>query len=495
MTSKTSEKNDRFSKTKNMRKIYWVIIGVVVAIVLIIFVGLPIINARKQANATAALQTATIGRGSLTATVGATGTVHAEQTALLTWQTSGTVGMVNAKVGDQVQAGDVLATLTQTSLSQNVVLAQSDLVTAQRNLDSALHSSTQLAQAQLNLVNAQKSYKSANDTLNSLQGTNHGGTTADMKNAQAQLTLAQKSFDQAQSMYDMVKDRPDTDTQKAQAYTALYNAQQALTRAQGNFNYFTLVPSGSDIDMARAKLAVAKAQLEDAQREWDRLKNGPDPNDVAAAQARVDAAQTTINLSRVSAPFAGMVTEADPLVGDQISPGVNSFRIDNLKHMLVDVQVSEVDINSVTADQPVAITFDAVPGIGYHGKVTAVASVGSSVQGVVNFTVTVRLDDADTQVKPGMTAAVTITVKQLDNVLLVPNRAVRLVNNQRVVYVLRNGQTTEIQIGLGASAETMSEVVSGDLKEGDQVILNPSTNFLSQPRRPGGGGGPFGGGL
>ena len=120
---------------------------------------------------------------------------------------------------------------------------------------------------------------------------------------------------------------------------------------------------------------------------------------------------------------------------------------------------------------------------------TSVASVGSSVQGVVNFTVTVQLDNVDAEVKPGMTAAVTITVKQLDSVILVPNRAVRLVNNQRVVYVLRNGQTTEIPITLGATADTFSEVASGDLKEGDQVILNPPTNFTGT-----GGGGLFGGG-
>jgi multidrug efflux pump subunit AcrA (membrane-fusion protein) len=119
--------------------------------------------------------------------------------------------------------------------------------------------------------------------------------------------------------------------------------------------------------------------------------------------------------------------------------------------------------------------------------------VGTSVQGVVNFVVTVQLDNADADVKPGMTAAVTITVKQLENVILVPNRAVRLVNNQRVVYVLRDGNSTEIPVTLGATAETMSEVLSGDLKEGDKVILNPPTNF-SRPQNGGGGGGFFGGG-
>jgi HlyD family secretion protein len=321
----------------------------------------------------------------------------------------------------------------------------------------------------------------------------HGGTTADIQNAQAHLTLAQQAVDRAQGAYGYVQNRPDSDALKAQTYTTLYNARQALISAQNNLNYFLLIPSGRDIDLARAKVALAQAQLDDAKSEWTRLQNGPDPNDVAAAQARVDAAQATANLSRLTAPFSGTLSEVSPLVGDQVSPGASGFRIDDLEHLLVDVQVSEVDINSVKVNQPVAITFDAVPLKDYQGKVTAVAAVGTSVQGVVNFTVTVQLDNADADVKPGMTAAVTITVKQLENVILVPNRAVRLVNNQRVVYVLRDGNSTEIPITLGATAETMSEVLSGDLKEGDKVILNPPTNF-SRPQNGGGGGGFFGGG-
>ena len=79
----------------------------------------------------------------------------------------------------------------------------------------------------------------------------------------------------------------------------------------------------------------------------------------------------------------------------------------------------------------------------------------------------------------------------LTDVLLVPNRAVRLVDSQRVVYVLRNGLPTEIKITLGASSDTVSEVTSGDLKEGDQIILNPPSTLITGP---GMGGGLFGGG-
>jgi HlyD family secretion protein len=128
----------------------------------------------------------------------------------------------------------------------------------------------------------------------------------------------------------------------------------------------------------------------------------------------------------------------------------------------------------------------------YNGKVVEVAQAGNPVQGAVNFTVTVVLTDPDKNVKPGMTAAVTILVKQLTDVLLVPNRAVRLVDSQRVVYVLSNGQPQELNVTLGASSDTMSEVVSSNLKTGDLIILNPPSTLFTRP--PSGGGGPFGGG-
>jgi HlyD family secretion protein len=154
----------------------------------------------------------------------------------------------------------------------------------------------------------------------------------------------------------------------------------------------------------------------------------------------------------------------------------------------VDVQVSEVDINSVAVDQSVTLTLDAIPGKTYHGQVIEVSQAGDVSSGAVNFTVTAELTDADSQVKPGMTAAVNIVTYQVKDQLLVPNRAVRLADGNRVVYVLKNGQPQPVQITLGASSDTMSVVTSGDLKEGDLVILNPPAQF-----GPGGGGGPFGG--
>jgi HlyD family secretion protein len=130
---------------------------------------------------------------------------------------------------------------------------------------------------------------------------------------------------------------------------------------------------------------------------------------------------------------------------------------------------------------------DAAPEVEYHGEVIAVAMAGVVDQGAVNFRVTIELTDADEFVRPGMTAGVNVVVTQLEDVLLVPNRAVRALDGERVVYVLRAGTIVPVTIVLGASSDTYSEVVSGDLQEGDTIVLNPQISSFDPSQPPRGG--------
>jgi HlyD family secretion protein len=191
-----------------------------------------------------------------------------------------------------------------------------------------------------------------------------------------------------------------------------------------------------------------------------------------------------LNQAYLTAPFNGTITQASLVEGDQVTAGTAGFRIDDLSSLLVDVQVSEVDINSVSVGQTATLTFDAILDKTYEGVVVQVGQAGETVQGVVSFTVTVELIDADELVKPGMTTAVNIVVEEVQDVILIPNRAVRLIDGQRVVYVLRDNQALPVTVTLGASSDTFSELASGDINEGDLIILNPPAQF----------GGPFGGG-
>jgi len=407
-----------------------------VAIVLIA-IGLFLVFRPKGGTPTGQFQMATIERGNLTATVGATGTVRAQQTAKLVWQTTGTVDNVNVQIGDQVKAGDLLASLSKTSLPQNIILAEAELVSAQQALEELLDSDTARAQAWIALRAAEDAYEKAYDYREYL------------------------NYPIRKTRVDLVKqvtpygvvDVPKTKTYKVAA-------------------------TEEEIAKADADLALKEAQYEDAKRTYERLADGPNKDDLYAAQARVDAAQATLNLAHLTAPFAGTVTEANPLPGDQVSTGTPAFRIDDLSSLLVDVELSEVDINSVAIGQAVTLSFDAILGTEYQGEVTKVAQAGTVVGGVVNFTVTVELTDADELVKPGMTAAVNIVIKEIQDAVLVPNRAVRLVDGDRVVFMMgEEGKPEKVEILLGSSSDTMSVVVGGNLKEGDQIILNPTADL------------------
>lgn len=439
---------------------------------------------RGQADAATSFQTVTVERGNLVATIGATGTVRAKQTAVLVWQTSGTVDTVNVKVGDNIPQDYVMAILSKTSLQQNIILAESDLASAQETLDELLNSDTALAQAAQSLVTAQKALEEAEKDVVRLDYPRASDDLIDQ--TQAEIDLANQQISRAEDAFKRVKNRPDGDPLKAQLELNLINARLNRDQKQATLDWYLGKPSELDAAQYRAALDLAEAQLADAQREFDRLAAG-NLTEIQSAQARVDAAQATLNLARIIAPFPGILTESYPLPGDQVSAGTQAFRLDNLSSLYVDVEVSEVDINNIIVGQPVRLTFDAILGRDYQGQVVEVAQTGTVAQGVVNFKVTVELTNADSLVKPGMTAAVDITIKELENAILIPNRAVRLIDGTRYVYVLENGQPTRKRIQILSSSVQQSAIADGEVEPGDTVILNPPVEF-----GPGGPGGGFG---
>ena len=424
---------------KKISKKVWIIITVVILIAAI--AGF-VLNAGAKNTADSEYQTVKIERGNLTAMVGATGTVRSNQGALLSWQTIGTIESVNVDVGDRVSEGVVLASLESTSLSQSIILAQADLVSAERALDDLLQSGTAAAKARVDLREAEDELETAQNYRDSLdEPYKYEKIVYKTINGATVPTLKTVSVDEAD---DETKDIADQD------------------------------------------LVLSQAKYDDAQRAWERVAEGVNKADAAAAQARVDAAQATLNMAQITAPFEGTITQADIMPGDQVSAGLLGFRIDDLSSLLVDVELSEVDINSVSLGQAVVLSFDAILEKEYHGKLIKVGRIGQDVQGVVNFIVTVELTDADEFVRPGMTAAVNIVVKEIENTILIPNKAVRLVDGERVVYVLRDGLPEMIEIRLGASAEAMSVLASNTLEEGDLIILNPPSTFSMAGGPPGG---------
>jgi HlyD family secretion protein len=152
-----------------------------------------------------------------------------------------------------------------------------------------------------------------------------------------------------------------------------------------------------------------------AKRDLDKVKGGPDPDDVAQAQAGLKSAQAQLESARASlsdlsliAPFDGIVASNDLDVGEQVSPGAGTVSVANTSEWQVNTtDLSELNIVSVKEGQAVTVTFDAVPGLELGGKVLRIQSLGVNKQGDITYKVVVKLDQQDERLKWNMTALVT----------------------------------------------------------------------------------------
>jgi HlyD family secretion protein len=503
--------------------------------------GLRSLASSSGSSGTSADQYVTVESAPLTVIIGATGTVRAAQSALVPWQASGKVGDVSAKIGDLVSAGEELASLDPTSISQSLLQARIDLINAQKNLEDLKQSDPlEIAQAEsavnqaeqtlsdlqnpsaASLAQAEIAVMDAKDVLtkakNELQYLSSGrGTEEEIATAQADYLLAQERVNHFQDLYENTPGSPDSSADKAAALSNLAGAKADRDRAYSRLSWFESGPDPvqiaerqADVDLATAKLAdaeqaladlqqpskldisLAKAKLLDAQDKLENLKNGPSQDDLTIAETRVTQAQANVDQAHTTAPFDGTVTEVDVLPGDMVSAGHTAFRVDDLSDLFIDLQVSEIDIHQIQVGQPVTITLDAVLDSVYHGEVTQLGLIGSNNQGAVYFTVTIRILDPDKSVLPGMTAVADIQVAQLDNVLQLPNRAIQDDNGKHFVYLVEKSGDTEnlkqIYVQIGVSSDTASEIISTELKAGDQVsIVGPDQFFGGMM---GGGGQP-----
>ena len=476
----------------------WLSAIIVLLILAAIFIGGRAISGRRGAAAQAGdFQVEVITRGNLVAAIGATGIVRANQSANLIWKSSGIVESVAVKVGDSVLANAQLAQLVTSSLPQNVILAQNELKQAQDNLD-AFHDSygdLGIAQAERDLAEAQDALADAERDFSYVSTI---AQQVDIDQALSNLVLSENQLDRAKDNYEPFANKPEDNLVRANLLGKLATAQSAYNSALRIYNIFTTPGTSLEISLAQADLDLARLHLEEVQENYSNVLAGPNAMDVAAAEAQVTAANATLSQANITVPFAGIVTDTHAKIGDLVSAGQLAFRLDDLSQMLIDVDVSEVDINRVALGQKAVITFDAAPEKEFQGEVIEIAMAGTSSQGAVNFRVTVELNNADESVLPGMTAGVNIIVTELDNVLLVQNRAVRIQDGKRVIYILGEERLEQIEISLGASSESFSVLLNEEL-EGARIVLNPPSNFFDGDGGPpaifggrGGGGGGFG---
>ncbi|MFO0706951.1 MAG: efflux RND transporter periplasmic adaptor subunit [Nitrospira sp.] len=318
--------------------------------------------------------------------------------------------------------------------------------------------------------------------------------------------------------------------------------------------------AASNLEMAKANVARAKTDLAQRKRELDRVKsliaqNFVSQNDVdvaitnaqtAEAQVRVadaqvhqaeaalNAAELDLKYTVIRSPVDGIVVARNIEVGQTVAASFatpNLFLIAlDLTKMQVDTNVSESDIGGMTEGKDATFTVDAYPGVKFAGAIRQVRLAPINVQNVVTYNVVVAVDNQDLRLKPGMTANVSIVVAQRDNVLKVPNAALRFTppkteraeggapegkpakaegrsgggrgagggesggSTRRVWKQDEAGELVSVAVQTGISDGVSTEIVGGQIGEQDAVIVGLDVARSSRtgselPPGFGGGGG------
>jgi len=270
---------------------------------------------------------------------------------------------------------------------------------------------------------------------------------------------------------------------------------------------------------AEANLKKSEASLADARRTYERNKQLIAKNFIAQSdvdtsetnvetnvaqvessralvlqnKAALDQAETNLRYTKILSPVNGIVISRNIDVGQTVAASFQTptlFTIaEDLTKMQIDTSVDEADIGNVKVNQEVRFTVDAYPDTNFMGKVFEIRNAAVIVQNVVTYDVVVQVNNNDLKLKPGMTANVSIITARRNGVIVVPNSALRFhpqdqgsessnvqkkpakENRGPAVWVLENKKPKRIQIAVGISDGSFTQVSSGPLKEGQDVIV------------------------
>src|SRR5262249_19205670 len=210
---------------------------------------------------------------------------------------------------------------------------------------------------------------------------------------------------------------------------------------------------------------------------------------VAQAQANLEEAQVNLGYTDIVSPVDGVVVSVNVSVGQTVAASFQTptlFLIaGDLTKMQVDTNVSESDVGRVREGQPAAFTVDAYPGQPFHGKVAQVRNAPITLHNVVTYDIVVAVDNPELELKPGMTANVSITTAKRDQVLRLPVRGLRFrpdgagdgthearAKEESAVYVLGpEGALRRVEVEAGIHDNQHAELLQGDLHEGDPIVV------------------------
>ena len=314
------------------------------------------------------VEAAAIPRAIADTSIMAEGRLEPIHFAEISFPTSGAVSEVLVKEGDQVTKGQLLIRLGEAS-NTNYASARLELVSAKQAINDLNNAAgTDLAQAMIELKDAQEAYEKADDYLIYLQNS---------------------------------KKVPQTETRSFLIQT--WKGYEYRTK---NKSFKGPAPEDWIIE-AQNDLALKKAELEEAQRTYERLKDGADAEQLAVLEARLEAAAAGVAAFSVVAPFDGVVADLNPEMGSSISSGQVAVTVADFSSWLIETtDLTELDVVRLSEAQPVTVSLDAIPDAKLSGVIESISQTYEEKQGDVVYGVTVALDDSHPSLRWGMTAVV-----------------------------------------------------------------------------------------
>lgn len=435
------------------------------------------------------VETSTIGTGDILLSATGLGTLIPAQEVSFGFKNSGTVSEVLVSLGDQVEAGQVLARLENKTLELKYKQAEASL--------AALSSPAEIASAVQAVQEAEENFAAARNDLQYLIG-------PDMLIAEEKVTAAQEELKLAEAAVE--QDPSDANKGKVSAAeTNLTKAKDALTYAYNNYsNAYTLetftypirndkgvtirrdliAPTDAELLAARAAYELATANLSNAQNYLDVL-NGikeveavpiSSVTSITEAKLDLDTAKADLYATELIAPVSGTITSLDLNVGEEA--GTSSVvTISKLNQpYVIDASLDETDWDKAKVGFTASVTFDLLPDESYSGNIVQVYPKLDDSSGTSMVHLLVQLDETVNQDLPvGSTASVDVTGGEALDVVLVPVSALSEVDSGNyVVYLMRNGKPVEQEVEIGLQDILYAEVKSG-LQRGDVVLTDATT--------------------
>jgi multidrug efflux pump subunit AcrA (membrane-fusion protein) len=304
-----------------------------------------------------------------------------------------------------------------------------------------------------------------------------------MQTAAANLTWCSSNYSAAEIA------AAEANIASTQAQIQLLQSQIASDQAQINDTGNAVYGLAINLNTVWAAYQDTTQQLNGAVTTLYQLERSPNPDDLAAAQAKVQSAQAEIDSLTLTAPFGGEVSTVGYQPGDSVNQSTDAIVLVDRSKLYVDLQIDEAHVVKLSVGDKATISLEANPNLSLTGSVSYINPIGTSNQGLVYYDVRVVLDQADPTILIGATADVTIQAGQPQDVLTVPVTAVGSDTKGEYVYVIgSNNSSQQVTIVSGQILSDNTVIVTGKLQAGQTVGLLSSTTSTSN------NGGGFGGG-